>query len=198
MDKRLALVGFAIVALLLWLGRNQLLDIVTRSGGFDLLPQDEETREVPGLVLPRLPTFRKGPQFWRQTTGLYCGCDYETFSTRFATRQVAIPLPPTSRFVTRPPSTETMAASPPLTYSNFGMTDQFTLWAGRPYEQVWRGSDGRIFLKPKTSIWGLPEANISNDPQIIGSDEYTMIDGVIHYGPYIYHLVSYNQSFGGT
>lgn len=186
MNKRLVLIGFIVVALLLWLGRHTVLDLITRAGGFDLLPQDEVVTELPGIEIPRLPNFKPGPSSWRQTTGLICGCEYRAYSSPFAVRQIEIPPTPFPHFAVIPKSIEQQAASPPLTYSSFGMDDSFTFWGTRPYEQVWRGSDGRIFLKPKSSIWGMPEPNTSDDPQLIGTNEYSITDGNIHYGPYIY------------
>lgn len=76
-----------------------------------------------------------------------------------------------------------------MTYHEFGMDSSYTLWGDKPYEKVWRGSDGRIFLQPKRNVWGLLEPNTTNDPQLIGTDEYTMVDGDIHYGPYIYKRI---------
>ena len=191
MDRRAAAFAIVAILLILFLGRNRILDIVTRSGGFDFVAGGDEVVSLPPVVVPSLPGYRTPSAAWKQSTGLMCACDREPYTSPIIVREMSIPTPPLPRYVNVPAPTQQRAAEPPRSYASFGMTPDFQIWQGRPYEQVWRGSDGRMFLQPKRGIWGEAKPNPSWSNLFIGTDEYEMRDGVIYYGPYQYHLQSY-------
>lgn len=186
MDRRLALAFFAAVLLLLWLGRDRLFLFKEKRGGFEYKEGEETAVELPGVVVPYLPPFRRGPAFWQQTTGLICSCEHRSYVSPIVVRQVTIPLPPLPRYVNIPRPTHEIASSIPLTYTTRRMRSDYTVWAGREEADVWEGSDGRIFLQPKRGIWGQEEPNVSTSNLFIGTNEYTFTNGRIFYGPYVY------------
>jgi hypothetical protein len=157
-----------------------------------------ETVHLPTIKAPVLPAYKKGPQFWQQTTGLMCACDIAPYSSPIVIREINIPAPPTPRF-TFPlaPIPQQAVYSPPMTYADFGMNESFILWGNRPYEKTWAGSDGRIFLRPKgvenrlNFDAGGPEGgepNTSDSPNWIGTDEYYFEGKTLVYGPYRYEF----------
>lgn len=196
MDRRTA-AYLAIAALILWLlwraGRFILLG---EGGGFNVLPSDEQVNELPPLKIPALPPFKSG--MMRQSTGLMCHCNAAPYTSPIVVREIAIPRPPVPRYVYQPEPIQLLAQEI-RTYSDFGMNDQFAQWGNRGYEQVWRGSDGRIFLRPKVNPLTLgPMPNTSNSAMFIGTDEYYMDGGDIVYGPYRYRYRSTEVSMGWT
>lgn len=187
MDKRSIAFGFICLLCIIYLMRNRLMAVVVKSGGIDFLPSSVETVELPSVEVPRIPGFKPGPALWTQTTGLMCACDDKIYSAPVVVQEITIPAPPVPRFVYQPEPVQEIAQQPPMTYTTFGMDSSFAIWGDRSPEQVYRGSDGRIFLRPKYDIWGKPQPNVSNNPLFIGTDEYSMdADGTIHYGPYTY------------
>lgn len=190
MDKRISIGAFIVLLCLIYLGRNRLLDMVTRAGGFELLPGDTETVTLPAIKLPSLPTYKKDPSMWVQTTGLMCHCDSNEYVGPILINEYEVPQPPTPRYVYQQQAVSEIQAqeSPYLTYTTFGLDSTYAIWGGRPYEQVWRGSDGRVFLKPKPDAMGrLTQPNISTSQAFIGTNEYRLEGETIVYGPYRYN-----------
>jgi hypothetical protein len=187
MDRRATVAALLALLLLLWLGRGRLLDIITRSGGFDMTEVEPVEVELPGIVIPTIPHFEKGPAHWQQTTGLICACDAGAFTSPILVREIEIPSPPLPRYVNIPAPISARAAEPARSYHLFGMDSSYAMWGDRPFEYVYRGSDGRMFLTPKRGLWGELKPNPSWSNAFIGTDEYRFENGVIYYGPYQYH-----------
>lgn len=176
MDRRAYIAAFVGILLLLFLGRKRILDIFTQFGGFDFTEVGEETRQLPGIVMPDIGEFRPGPELWTQTTGLICACNDAPFQSPVLVREIEIPQAPYPRYVTIPPTIQQQAAEPPRSYWNFGMNSNYDYWGDRPPATVFQASDGRMFL----------ETGKSWNNFFIGRDEYEMRNGVIYYGPYTY------------
>lgn len=121
-----------------------------------------------------------------ETTGFMCDCDSGPYTAPIILNQVAFPLPPTPRFIYRPPNA-TPNSAPQLaqeTYREFGLTNDFLFWHWG-YAKAWRGSDGRIFL----------QSGSSPSLDVIGADEYKMKNGKIYYGPNVYTRVYSDEGY---
>jgi hypothetical protein len=175
MDRKTALIAFIALAILIWLGRKRLLDIVTKSGGFELVAGPVDTVSLPEIKMPALPNYKPGPETWEQTTGLMCACNLSDYTAPIVVQTITVPEPPGPKYVYTPPAIAQVAATPPLYYSSFGIDSSFPIWGNQPYESAWLGSDGRLFLKRP-----------SNNPSFIGSQEYHWEGQDIIYGPYRY------------
>lgn len=183
-DKRAVLFGIAALALVILLGRERILEIVTRAGGFSLVEGGEQTIELPDVEIPTLPGFKSGPSAWVQTTGLMCDCDDSDYSGPVVVQNITVPQIPGPRYVYQLPTSVASATVETRTYREYGMDSTTLVWGDRPNETVWGGSDGRIFLKPK-GLFGT-QPNTSNSPHFIGTNEYRMEGGKIYYGSLVY------------
>ena len=99
MDRKTALYLLALLALLLWLFRRQLPDIVREWGGFELEPGGEIIDQVPAIVVPVLAPYKTGPALWTQTTGLMCGCDFQQYVPPILVREIPFDPAPIPRYV---------------------------------------------------------------------------------------------------
>jgi hypothetical protein len=178
----------ALILFALFLASRRFGINVTLPGNISVTPATvDETVTLPQIKIPTLPKFHKGAEYWRQTTGLMCGCDAASYRSPITIRQISVPAPPIPHYVYAPPSIAQQAEQMPLTYTTITITGDpadtwlgayvYAFWGNRPRAMVYKGSDGRIFLLNGKS----------DSAQIIGSDEYTKdAAGNIYYGPYVY------------